>query len=549
MNKKKNIGMWILLYLIFFCSGVWLCKEVTIKSYLDIYLFDLNNITGIGYQRVDNCYVPVEEDRYISVHVGNEPFNNVMIELEQPLTEGTTIDVSFIDGSETNHFLQTLRVKSGTKTINIKLETIQAKEVDFRFSTSCELYIKNISIRNQVYNFIQKNLIWSMTLVAVALVSSILVVVIYFGKSKEKKVQKSVKRDSNIELLRVIAMILLIGHHLVVHGGILGTGYMTNKLISVFFVPWGKICFDAFVAISTWYLVDKTFDGQRFIKTWLQVFTYSVVFTVISSLLGKEITIYQFLSSFLPIAGNSHGFASAYLAFYLVVPFIAKATKNLEKRQARFLLLIVFYFQVGSQIIGTITGYKQYLASAVTLFVLCYIISLNLKKWPIKILDNVKFDLAIVFSIICFGMQQTFQTYGGLWPANSGVVNLISSTCLTDESGLFFIIGGYALFFAFKNIKIKYSPLINTISGCTFGVLLIHDHNFFRSVLWNKVVATHVWYNSPHYLLQLMINILIIFTVCIVIEYNRQCLIERKIMNLSFVKKAGSKLNVLVNRE
>ena len=195
------------------------------------------------------------------------------------------------------------------------------------------------------------------------------------------------QRESNFELLRIVSMLLLIAHHFCVHSGILNTD-SSNKIITFIFLPVGKICFVAFIAISMWFLVDKSFKATRWLKTWCEVFFYSVTFCLISLIINKPNSFFGVIhslgSSFFPIAGNSHGFASSYLLFYLLFPFISKLMSITNKKQHIILLGIVFYAQIFEQILNKITFYSQPIFSELLLFVFCYLLMFCLKKYPIK---------------------------------------------------------------------------------------------------------------------------------------------------------------------
>ena len=99
------------------------------------------------------------------------------------------------------------------------------------------------------------------------------------------------------------------------------------------------------------------------------------------------------------------------------------------------------------------------------------------------------------------------------------------------------IIAGYALFFWAKETKIKKNTVINKISTCTLAVLLIHDHNFFRTYIWGFFAQTVTWYHSPYFILLLIITIGLIFFVCSIIEYIRKSLFEDPIVASKYWKR------------
>ena len=82
------------------------------------------------------------------------------------------------------------------------------------------------------------------------------------------------------------------------------------------------------------------------------------------------------------------------------------------------------------------------------------------------------------------------------------------------------------LLLVLTDISIK-SKLINFIGSLTFGIYLIHDNNYIRVLLWNKLIkaADHSfdWY-LPLYG---FITVLCVFTVCGIIEAARQKVLGR----------------------
>lgn len=342
------------------------------------------------------------------------------------------------------------------------------------------------------------------------------------------------QRDSNIELCRIICMFMIIAHHCVVHGGGINMEVCSNKYIAWLVFPGGKLCFDAFLAISSWFLVDQIFRMERFLKTWLTVLFYSVSFSIVSVIMGAEFTWRNWFSIFFPISGNSHGFAASYLAFYLLLPFLSIVSDKISKKQTMWLVILLMYYQVISKIIGTVSGYFQPLYSEITLFILCYFIALYIKRYPVKILNNKLF----LFGIVISAWVTVFFIYicANIYFPNNVWVGFLLSLC-GDESSILFLLGGFAMFLLFKNIKMTNLPVVNKIAATTFGILLIHDHNFFRVYCWNNIFHTVDWWYSKYYLLRIIICVVIIFAFGIIVEFMRKNLIEKPLFSIKPLKR------------
>ena len=135
---------------------------------------------------------------------------------------------------------------------------------------------------------------------------------------------------------------------------------------------------------------------------------------------------------------NSHGFAASYLLFLLLYPFILLATRNTTKKQARYLLLLLFWIQILSQIFRTWTGYTQPVFSELTLFIFCYMLSLNLKRYPLKVLDDKFFDIMLLSIVYIYVFVINLIAYKGHLNEVTSVLYGITG----DESSIFFVVGG-----------------------------------------------------------------------------------------------------------
>lgn len=347
-------------------------------------------------------------------------------------------------------------------------------------------------------------------------------------------VSSSSKRQTSIELLRIICMLLIITHHCIGHGGAAYMETCSNRIIGLALIPGGKICFNAFLAISAWFMVDQTFKTEHFFRTWLQVLFYSVCFAAVSYFCGASIEANDWFGAFLPIAGNSHGFAAAYLALYLLMPFLKIITENLTRKQAKIIVLSLLYFEVGTQIIGSFTQYFQPLSSELVLFIMCYFIAYYLKKYPLKIQKS-RFAMGIIF-IICW-ILVFLIIYLYLVEMPQSLIMSYFWNIIKDESSIFNIVGGYALFFIFYNTKLPSIQGINKISKHVFGVLLMHDNNFFRTILWLQLIKTVKWYYSPYFLLYVLLATTGIFVIGIIIDFLREQLLEKPILKLTCIQK------------
>lgn len=381
----------------------------------------------------------------------------------------------------------------------------------------------------------------SLAVIAVMTVGLFLLTAVY-ARSQNRS-QRNSTRESNLELCRIVCMLMIIAHHCVIHGGAFSVeGLPECVFISYFLIPGGKLGFDCFIAISCWFLVDQKFKFSRFLRIWLMVLFYSVVFTVVSACMGSVVTWRNWFSVFLPMSGNSHGFAASYIAFYLLVPFLGKVTENITKKQARLLWLLMFYFEVVTQLVGYFAQYRQPMSCEIFVFVLGYLTALNLKRWPLRVTDN-RYTMLSVFAVIWVIMWLA-RYY---WLVAPGPISQFILSTMCDESSVSNLVGGFALFFFFKSIKIPKSPVINALASGTFGVLLIHDHNFFRYPFWGKIVRASLWYYHDKFAILVVMFTLWTFAACFIVDRIRMYMLERPVMRLKAVRTLGERYDAMLN--
>lgn len=347
-------------------------------------------------------------------------------------------------------------------------------------------------------------------------------------------VKASNARDSNIELLRIVCMLGIIAHHCVVHGGLSASTLALNRAICYVIIPLGKIGFTCFLAISVWFLVDSQFKARRLIATWLEVLFYTVIMGCFAIAAGIDVTPAWFVGLFLPIGGSSHGFAAAYLAFYAFLPVLQIVAKSITKSQAIFTAFLLFYLQVCSKVfaqIGIADGSLHPFSSEFLLFVMCWFIMLVIKRWYSSLTKHGMAWFLIFLSIwTIVSISQPLSHRGD---------RIASFVCINaaDENSFLYLLAGFSLFFATINLPKCSLEAVNKIASTTFGILLIHDHNTFRPILWEKILRAGDWVNKPSMPIFILTSTITIFIIGAVIDLARQTLFAKLTSGSSRYKK------------
>ena len=97
------------------------------------------------------------------------------------------------------------------------------------------------------------------------------------------------RRQSNLELYRIIVMLLIVAHHYVVNSGVidllLADPSAPRSIYYLLLGAWGKIGINCFVCITAWFMCKSRISAQKFLKLLVQVYFYRILFFVMCWLL------------------------------------------------------------------------------------------------------------------------------------------------------------------------------------------------------------------------------------------------------------------------
>ena len=135
------------------------------------------------------------------------------------------------------------------------------------------------------------------------------------------------KRNSNLEILRIIAIIFIIAHHFSVHGfeNVNFAVTNVNSYLIYFFALFGEIGVDVFILISAYFMINSKFTFKKLLILGGEVYFYSVAFfllflTILTPV--SPINLHFIVSSFLPISQSTYWFITDYILLMIFSPFL-----------------------------------------------------------------------------------------------------------------------------------------------------------------------------------------------------------------------------------
>ena len=337
------------------------------------------------------------------------------------------------------------------------------------------------------------------------------------------------ERRSNLELFRILTMILVIAHHYVIRSGLSSQeGPISADLLSLhsllllFFGAWGKTGINCFVLISGYFMCEKEISLRKFLKLLCEILFYQIVIMVVFWITGYEkLTMESVLVAFLPVKGLGDGFTGAYLVFFLFIPFLNILVHHMNEKQHVKLLALTGFAYV---FLGTFRPVLSVTMNYATWFCVLYLIASYIRLYPKKSFSSAgRWGWA---TLACAAVSMLSVAVCAFIAKRVG--KPVYYQFVTDCNTLLAVMNAVSAFLFFKNLRIPQSRIINVVAGTTFGVLLIHAHgDAMRRFLWYDTLDNIGHYFSRMAYIHPLVSVLGIFAVCSAIDLLRIHLIEK----------------------
>lgn len=332
----------------------------------------------------------------------------------------------------------------------------------------------------------------------------------------EKSEKKS--RDMNFELLRIVSMILIVSSHYVLHGGILDKlePFSFNYIFIDFIRAAARISVNLYILITGYYMIKSKIKIKKLFNTWITIVFYSITMLAVSAIIaGKIPEIKKIIQALMPISSGIYWFATAYIALYIVTPFINKLLNKLTKKQYFILIAILFVFLVINKTIFNGNGYiDNRNGESFIWFVYLYMVA-----GYIRLHYNRKTNkkLCILISLITPFIIVTIRVLSMKYLK-------VSMDRFLDFSNILNFISTICLFLYFREIKMKntsVNKIIGKISPLMFGIYLIHDNMYIKPYIWRKGLGVYSYATSDNLVIHFILSVILVFCVCAIIEYIR----------------------------
>lgn len=161
------------------------------------------------------------------------------------------------------------------------------------------------------------------------------------------------------------------------------------------------------------------------------------------------------------------------------------------------------------------------------ILIMFYLFGYYIRRYNPTVLNKQRNNIILIGAgvVMTSGLELYFEFLGQLLK-DATVYNLSFQYYKLNSFSVFLIVIG--LFGLFKNFRIGEVKWINIVASATFGVYLIHDNSYIRSLLWRDWVKStdYLAFGIFGFILASAITV-VVFVLSTVIELIRKNTIER----------------------
>ena len=342
------------------------------------------------------------------------------------------------------------------------------------------------------------------------------------GKRKE-----GVARQTNFELMRIVAMVLIVAGHFGAHSGFWFSteDLCANRMWIELFEIGGNISVNVFVLLSGYFRINsRGTKTAKLIQLWLQLFFYSTGIYLVFVIAGRApLSAGELIRRVLPVSFMQWWFASTFFVLTLFSPFLNRLLRSFNQKQyLGFLAMTCFCWSV----MPTLTG-QDFEGNHLLWFVFLYSLAGYLRLYGVK--TRLSGGKLILLSAACVAL--TFVSVILLDMLS------VKHEYFADKTFYFYVINrvpllviSLFLFLGFSRLRIRPNRAINFLASAMFGVYLIHDHSYVRYFLWLDLFHNMDHAHDSLLILRFAGEVAFVMTGCTLIEMARLHLLEKRYM-------------------
>ncbi|MBR4640953.1 MAG: acyltransferase [Butyrivibrio sp.] len=356
------------------------------------------------------------------------------------------------------------------------------------------------------------------------------------------------KRDANIELLRIVAMLMIITLHFNNQSKallVLGEPASNVQIFATILEAIAITGVNVYVLISGYYLSSSKVKFSKILLLILQVYFYTLLISGAMMFVGAysvkpEDKLDRALRYLFPISSEHYWFVTAYVIMYVLAPVMNAAVNTLKRKQLKTVIIgLLTWFCFIKSIVPAKFGTDR-MGYDFGWFICLYLIAAYIRKYNVVLFRDAKRSalvyLVSVIVIAAIGFifyKINFDTTTRIYSEEIG--DYIYKGKFQYYAGVpchynffFALTGALGLFSVFRFLRLKenlFAEVIRIIAPYTLGVYLLHMHFEIadRWVEWiEQIIGETPLDNVLTFFIHLVISVLMVFFAGIFVDWIRK---------------------------
>lgn len=293
---------------------------------------------------------------------------------------------------------------------------------------------------------------------------------------------KNVKdRDSNMELLRIICMLLILIHHFIIHP-LYPSLLARDGDINIYRIACIVICGFAFVGVNCFIMISGYYGIKFRFKSLFNLYCICAFYALLAVLMKYVLGITsldknQLYLILLPFSHSEWWFIKCYVALFLISPILNAAADKLTKNDFACSLILLTILNI---YFGFYWHEHNYNGYNLVQFIYVYLIGAYLRRYPLTKLDIKR---SVFLYISCSVIWSILTTLSLRWR--------VPHWGALHYNNPFVLLASIGLFISMSRVTI-HNQKINLIASSVLAAYLIQDVEegwvYYCSALFNKTI-------------------------------------------------------------
>lgn len=363
------------------------------------------------------------------------------------------------------------------------------------------------------------------------------------------------KRMANFELLRVLAMIMVVVMHFLSYSDSLislSEPLSGVRILGSLLEAFSLVAVNTYLLLSGYLGARSSFKPGKAVSLLCQIWFYALLIPLVLVLFGVPVTaselgIYGVVQYLFPIETEHYWFATSYFMLYLLTPLLNQAVGNLTKRQFKIVLggLLILFSAVKSMspVAFAFDRYGYDLPWFICVYLTGAYLSLyggEKLKYGGGRLKKSGWLLYVGSCLLGFGVNIAMWFFSQRWDSFAYYFTVPFHynffPCLA---------GAVGLLYGFSGISLKEGAMaraVRRLGGLSFGIYLFHEHIDLRKRWygWLRQIVNPAGKEGILFFLgELIFCILLLFAAGVFIDWIRELLFAKIKIVLGKTKFSG----------